>query len=557
MVELPRSFGPYLLIEPLPSYGTGEAFLALDPSRDGDPTCVIKRLSPELRGAADVKTRFRREVHLARRLSHETLVTTLAVGEFEDEPYLVQEFAEGHDLGTVLERCAAERRRMPIDAAVFVAREVARALDYLHGFEGLRLVHRHVCPARIRVGYEGQAKLLEQDLGRSSGAPRTREPYTAPEQAALQPVDGRADLYALGAVLWEALTGQTIPSQGEPDGPSAFNNEVPAELDEIVLRLLAREPDKRWPTARDVESALAALHMPRGQDNLAALANRLFDAQQERKKRSALLISARKAVPASATQLVVINPAAATEERELPLMPRNEPPASEGPRAAPVAPAQKPVEPRENPATRSVTLHLRPPSPWWRRFFLLFGVALVAAVGFNRYMNTRLQAQWGADDRAIATSVPPQPTPPPAAPAHSPQVAEAAHAAAPTVVAPPGAEAAPAPSRPTSPAHAAAGTAPVDARPREPARATSSLERARAAFEHDEFAKAVELGQAALVAGDRRAHAVLGAAYFKLGRYREAERAYEEAAHVEPDNTIFRKRAESAHRMAEGHSEAP
>jgi hypothetical protein len=538
--------------------------LALDPSRDGDPTCVIKRLPAEVRGAADVRTRFRRAAHLVRRLSHETLVTTLAVGEFEGEPYLVQEFVEGHDLGTVLERCEAERRRMPVDAAVFVAREISRALDYVHGFEGLGLVHRHVCPSRIRLGYEGQAKLLEQDLDRSTALAEKPCSYIAPEQVALQPVDGRADLYALGAVLWEVLTGRPLASverPGEPhaaDAPSAFNGEIPAELDQVVLRLLARAPDSRWSSAREVESALAALQMPRGQESLAALMSRLFDAQAERKRRSALLSSARKAVPAGATQLVVVNPAAATEERELPRMPRNEPPATEAPRVPAAAPTQKPVEPRENPATRSVTLHLRATGPWWRRFFLFFGFALVAAVLFNRYMSGRLQAEWRAEDRAAAntTLIPPPPanqTPP----VPAPQVAKVDPVSA-------NADAAPAPNRPSLPVHAAIAPDPstADARPRPlapadpPSRGVSSLERARAAFEHDEFAKAVELGQAALGAGDRRAHAVLGAAYFKLGRYREAERSYNDAAQVEPDNTIFRKRAESAHRMAEGHSDA-
>jgi serine/threonine protein kinase len=546
--------------------------LALDPSRDGDPACVIKRLPAELRDAADVKTRFRREAHLARRLSHETLVTILAVGDLENEPYLVQEFVEGHDLGTVLERCAAERRRMPVAAAVFMAREIARALDYVHGFEGLKLVHRNVCPARVHLGYEGQTKLLGQDLGRASGTGISeRHAWAAPEQAASQTVDGRADLYTLGAVLWEALTGQPYIREaplGEPppaevrpqDAPSAFNGEVPAELDQVVMRMLAHEPDRRWASARDVENALASVQMPRGQESLATLMNRLFDASSERNRRAGLFASARKALPAGATQLVVVNPAAATEERELPPMPRNEPPAMAAPSGSAGVPKQDPVEPRERPATGSVTLQLRPTSPWWRRFLLFFGLALIGAVSFNRYMTARLQAQWSAEGETekaalAAPQLPPQPSPSPVDP---PQAAEPAESApAPAVVEP-----APLPNRPSIVVHAGAAPSPSpDSRPRQtasadPARGAATLERARAAFEHDEFAKAVELGQTALGAGDRRAYAVLGAAYFKLGRYREAERAYNEAARVEPDNTVFRKRAESAHRMAEAHAGA-
>ncbi len=575
MAELPRPFGPYLLIESLQSYGAdgaGEAFLAADPSLEGEQACVVKRLVPELRGAADAQARFRREAHLARRLSHETLVNTLAVGDAAGEPYLVQEFVEGHLLDTLLDRCAGERRRMPIEAAVFVAHEIARALDYMHGFEGLKLVHRDVSPARIRVGYEGQVKLLEPRLGRWSGKPgavlEARHTYAAPEQLGTQPVDGRADVYALGAVLWHALSGRPLVGEAQtaPLGearareavplPSAINPEVLPALDQVVLRMLARQPDGRFASARDVEAALATLDMRAGQESLAALMSRLFDAQRERKQRASLMASAQKAIPAGATQLVVVNPAAATEERELPRMPRNEPPATESPQGE-VAPL-KPVEPQEARATRSVTIHVRQAGPWLRRFFLVFGLALAAAVAFNRYMTKRLQAEWDAEGAGEAQS--PAATQPVAKPSSPALAAPPERTAEPAAESPSslGASVAPGKAAPVGGAHSAAVASGPESRPRTAPLASSEsakaviLERARAAFERDEFAKAVELGQAALSAGDGHAHAVLGAAYFKLGRYRDAERAYEEAARIEPDNPALKKRAEFAHRMADG-----
>ena len=598
---IPALFGPYRLMQAL---GPGHCvFLAVGPGPGGE--CVVRRPPSDLRSDSDFLNRFRRAAHLSRRLAHDGLVTVHDVGEADGEPYLAEEFVEGHDLAEVLQRCAAETRRVPVVAALHIGCAIGRALAFLHEFDGLGLVHRKLQPSKVRLDYQGEVKLLDLASGRAARADGAFRPaffaeelpYLAPEQLVDGPVDRRADIYALGVVLWETLAGSPFLStiEGGPAGlvsatreqvveqirrhrpppPSLFNPEVQPAVDAVVMRALAKTPEERFPIAGEIERSLPPMTGQIGRDAAARLLNRLFDASRERDQRAALLATAAgHASPVARTEtpagLGLTGSSVAGDVRASGLSLAS----------APVM-ASLPAQGTSATPSRSRTTVVSRNAQWLRRFFLIFGGALVLAIAFNIYMTLRL------DSAAMAGKAPEQLASgsalAPAGQARLPQASAIVSAgSAPAVtattgmptgelpVARPSQSAEPAgltppPARPNRPSAAPAtpvvaapgsGTGPdterpVDrTRPRASSEGKKALYEARAAFERDDFSRAILQGRAALAAGEGGAHAILGAAYFKIGRFDEAVREYGEALRLEPGNPALAKRVEIARRAA-------
>jgi serine/threonine protein kinase len=214
--RFPRQFGKYVLLKPLAKGGMGEIYLAAGGDVGGfEKLCVIKKVITE-KSDQTKANRFLDEAKVGLRLSHSALVSTFDVGEVNGEFYIAMELIEGKDLREVWNRCVRMRQRIPLDVALFVAREVARALAYVHGYGDLKLVHRDVAPPNILLAYVGDVKLTDFGLARSvlkqehtaPGVVFGRAAYLAPEQARGEVADARTDVYTLGIVLWELLTGQ-------------------------------------------------------------------------------------------------------------------------------------------------------------------------------------------------------------------------------------------------------------------------------------------------------------------------------------------------------------
>ena len=582
MLSLPTQYGRYRLIQAL---GSGDGvFLAVGES---GAECILRRPPSDRRLDPEFLSRFQRAAHLSRRLVHDGLVAVHDVGEVDGEPYLAEEFVEGHDLAELLRRCASEARPIPVAVALHIGSAASRALGFLHEFDGLDLVHRKLGPARIRVGYDGGVKVLDLVSGRAAGADSAFRPaflaeelpYLAPEQLTAGPIDARADIYALGVVLWETLAGRSLLSTIEgsqaglaratreemidrvrthrPPPPSRFNAEVRADVDALVMRALAQAPDARFARAGDLERALAPLTGQAGRDATARLMNRLFDASRERDERTALRAAAGRDFPGA----------------------RAEPPPRLSPSGSSVADmrgvaapamtlASAPVRARSPAAgtpvvpSRSVTTIVPRNAQWLRRFSLIFGVALAAAVVFNIYMTRHLDreaAAASAQEAALSGQTPLR---------QAPAVVESSAAVVkpiPSVESP-----APRPSRvaessaSVKSAVTTAGTAehPADlpaGKPRQRAGGEGKklLAEARAAFEHDDFSRAILLGRAALAAGEGGAHDILGSCNFKLGRYQDALREYAEAARLDPNNPALARKVELARRAADRHAEGP
>ncbi len=279
--EFPQVFGKFVLLREMARGGMGELFLAAAGETGGmEKLCVVKTLLADSDGA-DLRRRFFDEARVVVRLNHANLVQVFDVGSVGGELYLAMELVEGKDLRAVWNRCAQLQRRIPVDLAVYVVRELLRGLSYVHDAMGLGLVHRDISPPNILVGYRGEVKLTDFGLAKSALRTEVTNPgrvfgrynYLSPEQARGQAVDLRADIYAAGIVLWELLTGrQLFPASARSHSaalaaardplvraPSELVPGIPDGLDSVVLRALATERELRYQTADRFRASLSEL----------------------------------------------------------------------------------------------------------------------------------------------------------------------------------------------------------------------------------------------------------------------------------------------------------
>lgn len=279
-----RALGRYRILEKLASGGMADVYRAEVSGAEGvRKEVALKLVRAEHAGSPDFVARFVREARLAARLSHANIVQIFEFDQVAGRHFLAMELVRGHHLGRVVERCREQGLRLGTARAVFVAAEVATALAYAHqpGEDGAPgLVHRDVSPHNVLVSWEGEVKLTDFGIARAaSGAgltlPGTLEgklAYVAPEQARGEPADARADLFALGVVLWELLTGTRLFARESeaatlelllrgpiPSPPSAWNEGIPPALDALVLRCLERDPGQRTASARELAAELRAV----------------------------------------------------------------------------------------------------------------------------------------------------------------------------------------------------------------------------------------------------------------------------------------------------------
>jgi serine/threonine protein kinase len=283
-MSLPATLGRYRVTQELGRGAMGTVYRAQDPVLDRP--VAIKTLNADLpeEVVAEMKARFVREAKSAGRLNHPNIVTVYDVGTEGDVAFMAMEYLEGRSLRQVLDAGEA----LSFDAIADIAAQVAEALDYAGRFG---IVHRDVKPANIMVLANGLAKLTDFGLayvpssmmtqkGTILGSPR----YMSPEQVQEQSVDGRADIFSLGVVLYEMLTRSTpfakpsgtvfdvmeaVVKQPAPKVSEA-NPAVPPAFDAIVARALAKQPGERFRRAHDLAHALRNLRLGEEGAQLAA-----------------------------------------------------------------------------------------------------------------------------------------------------------------------------------------------------------------------------------------------------------------------------------------------
>ena len=255
--------GRYEVLATLGQGAMGTVYKAVDPLIER--TVAIKTINLNLSNEerAEFEERFYREAKSAGRLSHANIVTIYDVGEVDDIAYIAMEYLEGESLREMLDSGVV----LPVERISKIAARIASALNYAHENQ---VVHRDIKPANIMITTNRDVKIMDfgiaqiptgsrTQLGTVLGSPK----YMAPEQVEGLPTDGKTDIFALGVVLYEMLTGNT-PFNGEnlsaimykilnetPAPPSTLNPRVPPVFDRIVSRALAKRPEDRYQTARE------------------------------------------------------------------------------------------------------------------------------------------------------------------------------------------------------------------------------------------------------------------------------------------------------------------
>src|SRR5690242_3937961 len=250
-----RALGRYELLRPLARGGMGEVYLARRRAAGVEKWLVVKRMRPERAGDARFLDLFMREARLTMSLAHQNIVPVFDFGRIDDQVFLAMERVEGKDLGSSLARAGAPLSPL---VAAFIAAECCQALDYAHHRRGpdgalLGIVHRDVTPRNVLLSWSGEVKLTDFGIaalaGDARGSAVGTPAYMAPEQARGEPCDARADVYAVGLVLREALTGKRARGDADREATLAAARDGTLEpwdlegpLREIVDRATAKTP---------------------------------------------------------------------------------------------------------------------------------------------------------------------------------------------------------------------------------------------------------------------------------------------------------------------------
>ena len=284
--------------------GMAEVFLAVGADEAGHERRVaVKKILPLYAGQEEVARRFRDEQRLGSLLEHSGIVRIQDVGKDDGEAYIAMEFVDGPDLDQVLERCGRRSIPMPVDLVAHIGARLAAALTYAHELTGadgapLHLVHRDVSPPNVLLGVDGSVKLTdfgvawyrERESATTPGVVQGRFHCMSPEQISGHPVDGRSDLFSLGALMYRALTGRhpfeadddrelrARIRKARPAAPSALRRDCPPALERVLLRCLVADPEGRYPSARELLADLShvAPRRPAGAQMLRAFLLALF-----------------------------------------------------------------------------------------------------------------------------------------------------------------------------------------------------------------------------------------------------------------------------------------
>ncbi|MCU7704495.1 protein kinase domain-containing protein [Streptomyces albidoflavus] len=262
--------GRYQLRDLLGEGGMASVHLAYDTVLDRQ--VAIKTLHTELGREAAFRERFRREAQSVAKLTHTNIVSVFDTGEDDLDgtatPYIVMEYVEGRPLGSVLDEAVSRQGAMPADQALKITADVLAALEISHE---MGLVHRDIKPGNVMMTKRGVVKVMDFGIARAmqSGVTSMTQTgmvvgtpqYLSPEQALGRGVDARSDLYSVGIMLFQLVTGR-LPFeadsplaiayahvQEEPVAPSSVNRALPPAVDALVARALKKNPNERFPTA--------------------------------------------------------------------------------------------------------------------------------------------------------------------------------------------------------------------------------------------------------------------------------------------------------------------
>jgi serine/threonine protein kinase len=278
----PIPFGKYYLLERINVGGMAEVFKAKTVGVEGFERIVaLKRILPSIAEDEEFITMFIDEAKIAVQLQHANIAQIFDLGKVDDSYFIALEYVNGRDLRSIFDDLRKRGDRMPMSQVCYFIMQLCEGLDYAHNKRDaqgreLNLVHRDVSPQNVLLGYEGEVKLIDFGIAKAAGkASKTQAGilkgkfgYMSPEQVRGLPIDRRSDIFALGIVLYELLTGERL-FIGESDfstlekvrnveivPPSSFNSEIPDKLERIVLKTLEKNVEDRYQNAIDLHDDL-------------------------------------------------------------------------------------------------------------------------------------------------------------------------------------------------------------------------------------------------------------------------------------------------------------
>ena len=299
-----KRLGKYDMLALLALGGTAEIYLARVGGAGGfEKYVVVKCLHDHLADDQDFVKMFLDEARLAAVLDHSNIVQTFELGEYQNRYYMVMEFLAGLSLAMIVRR-AGERLPggfLPVPIIFNVAAQAAAGLHYAHertaNGKPLNMVHRDISPQNLVISFEGIVKVVDFGIARAelretktkAGTIKGKFAYMSPEQCVATNVDRRTDVFALGVIVHELLTGRRLFKRNSPyetyqaviecavDPPSQINNQVDPAIDAIVMQAVAKDKDQRYPTAEAFGDALLGYLHQRGKGSGGAELSRFFE----------------------------------------------------------------------------------------------------------------------------------------------------------------------------------------------------------------------------------------------------------------------------------------
>jgi len=416
--RLPRKFGPYLLFDKIGMGGMAEIFLARARTElGGQRRVVVKQILPGLAALPQFAEMLIHEAKLAALLDHANVAQVYDLGRADDRLFIAMEYVEGFDLNDLLRRCTRQKVPVPIELALAILSDTLRGLDYAHrrtadDGRSLGIVHRDVSPSNVLVSFDGQVKLCDFGIAHANDlvdkgasqeqtaeALKGKAGYMSPEHARGEPVDARADVFAVGILLWELLAGKRMYRQTDA-GPSLLEQARRADIpklpekglpDEerlhaIALKALAPDRNDRYASAaamlRDIDEYLAQANVVvspiRLGDWLVASLGSDIVVERRRRQRAAEALELGPPVTLTPLPFRPVNPEVTPIVPPAALKP-SRPPAPPPPPAPEPAPlADPPVSTVDPPsAAPAVELASRPPGSPDRSRLITFVAALI------------------------------------------------------------------------------------------------------------------------------------------------------------------------------------
>ncbi|MBI5543449.1 MAG: serine/threonine protein kinase [Deltaproteobacteria bacterium] len=276
--------GRYAVLRKIAVGGMAEVYLARQEGPEGfEKPVALKQILPHLAIEAGLVDMFLEEARIAARLSHPNVVQIFDLGIEGRTPFLAMEYVFGEPLSQLRDRLASQGRKLPLEAALFIATNLCLALHHAHTFalgpKPQPIVHRDVSPQNVLISFEGTVKLADFGVAKAKGASKTttvglikgKVGYMSPEQALGESVDARTDLFALGVVLYELVTGQApftgksmsaildaVTNESAPPAPSRLCG-CPEDFDAVLLKALEKRKEQRFQSAAELLASLEEL----------------------------------------------------------------------------------------------------------------------------------------------------------------------------------------------------------------------------------------------------------------------------------------------------------